>query len=57
MILLANLSAYRCGHKTETALIRVYNDIVINGSYLGLLDLSAAFDPTDHDFINSNTSS
>ena len=47
-------SAYRCGHSTETALLRVYNDIVTmvgkgNGSYLVLLDLSAVFDTIDHD--------
>ena len=44
-------SAYRCGHSMETALLRVYNDIVGkgNGSYLVLLDLSAAFDTIDHD--------
>ena len=47
-------SAYRCGHSTETALLRVYSDIVTmvgkgNGSYLVLLDLSAAFDTIDHD--------
>ena len=47
-------SAYRCGHSTETALLRVYNDIVTmvgkgNGSYLVLLDLSADFDAIDHD--------
>ena len=47
-------SAYRCGHSTETVLLRVYNDIVImvgkgHGSYLVLLDLSAAFDTIDHD--------
>ena len=46
-------SAYRCGHSTETALLRVYSDIVTmvgkgNGSYLVLLDLSAAFDTIDH---------
>ena len=38
----------------ETALLRVYNDIVTtvgkgNGSFLVLLDLSAAFDTIDHD--------
>ena len=42
-------SAYKCGHSTETALLRVYGDIVStigkgNGSTLVLLDLSAAFD-------------
>ena len=47
-------SAYRCGHNTGTALFRVYSDIVTmvgkgNGSYLVLLDLSAAFDTIDHD--------
>ena len=46
-------STYRCGHSMETALLRVYNDIVTmvgkdNGSYLVLLDLSAAFDTIDH---------
>ena len=44
----------RCGHSTETALLRVYNVIVTmvgkgNGSYLVLLDLSSAFDTIDHD--------
>ena len=47
-------SAYRVGHSCETALLRVYNDIVTtvgkgNGSFLVLLDLSAAFDTIDHD--------
>ena len=47
-------SAYRAGHSCETALLRVYNDIVTtvgqgNGSFLVLLDLSAAFDMIDHD--------
>ena len=47
-------SAYRAGHICETALLRVYNDIVTtvgkgNGSFLVLLDLSAAFDTIDHD--------
>ena len=46
-------SAYRAGHSCETALLRVYNDIVTtvgkgNGSFL-VLDLSAAFDTIDHD--------
>ena len=47
-------SAYKPGHSCETALLRVYNDIVTtigrgNGSMLVLLDLSAAFDTIDHD--------
>ena len=42
------------GYSCETALLRVYNDIVTtvgkgNGSFLVLLDLSAAFDTIDHD--------
>ena len=46
-------SAYRAGHSCETALLRVYNDIVTtvgkgNGSFLVLLNLSAAFDTIDH---------
>ena len=47
-------SAYRAGHSCETALLRVYNDIVTtvdkgNGSFLVLLDFSAALDTIDHD--------
>ncbi len=46
-------SAYRCHHSTETALIRVYNDIMraLDGGKVGvlvMLDLSAAFDTVDH---------
>ena len=42
-------SAYKAGHSCETALLRVYYDIVTtigrgNGAMLVLLDLSAAFD-------------
>ena len=46
--------AYKTDHSCETALLRVYNDIVTtigkgNGAMLVLLDLSAAFDTIDHD--------
>ena len=47
-------SAYKTGHSCETALLRVYKDIVTtigrgNGAMLVLLDLSAAFDTIGHD--------
>ena len=46
-------SAYRTGQSTETALIRVNNDIMMSIDkskpvVLVLLDLSAAFDTVDH---------
>ena len=47
-------SAYKCGHSTETALLRVYYSAIVttigkgNRSFLVLLDLSAAFDTIDH---------
>ena len=46
-------SAYRQSHSTETALLRVTNDILQmldsgNLSILSLLDLSSAFDTIDH---------
>ena len=51
-------SAYKKAHITETALLRVQNDILssINarkGSFLILLDLSAAFDTVDHELLLS----
>ena len=47
-------SAYKAGHSCETAMLRVYNDIVTticrgNSAMLVLLDLSADFDTIDHD--------
>ncbi len=49
-------SAYRAGYSTETALLRVHNDIVSSvdngkGVFLVLLDLSAAFDTVDHEIL------
>ena len=45
--------AYKAKHSTETALLRVYNDVMLcidqgKGCILVLLDLSAAFDTVDH---------
>ena len=49
-------SAYRANHSTETALLRVVNDILYEVDnrkivMLNLLDLSAAFDTIDHDIL------
>ena len=46
-------SAYRQGHSTETALLKVVNDLFLslnkgNISVLALLDFSSAFDTIDH---------
>ena len=49
-------SAYRAAHNTETALLKVQNDITTlihqrKGVFLVLLDLSAAFDTITHDIL------
>ena len=49
-------SAYRKGHSTETVLLKVQNDILMNMNckhvtLLVLLDLSAAFDTVDHNIL------
>ena len=49
-------SAYRRNHSTETALLKVMNDILLNMNkqhvtILVLLDLSAAFDTVDHSIL------
>lgn len=46
-------SAYRCGHSTVAAILKIFRDVVdaaANGrvALLGLLDLSAAFYTVDH---------
>ena len=49
-------SAYRKGHSTETALLKLQNDILMNMNckhvtLLVLVDLSAAFDTVDHNIL------
>jgi Reverse transcriptase (RNA-dependent DNA polymerase) len=49
-------SAYRAHHSTETALVHLYNEVVLaidNGEVgeLALLEMSAAFDTIDHDIM------
>ena len=49
-------SAYKAHDSTETTLVRVFNDILLNvdsesGSFLILLDLSSAFDIIDYDLL------
>ena len=54
-------SAYRRGHSTETALRKIYNDILMAMNrqevvLLVLLDLSAAFDTVEHSVLLSRLS-
>ncbi len=49
-------SVYKPNHSTETALVRVQNDILMSvdskrGVVLIMLDLSAAFDTVDHSLL------
>jgi len=49
-------SAYRANHSTETAVLRVFSDLVAasdagNISLMALLDLTAAFDTVDHEIL------
>jgi len=51
-------SAYRKHHNTETALLKIQNDLLLsadnkNISIIALLDLSAAFDTIDHSILIS----
>ena len=55
-LLNANQSAYKSSHSTETALLKIQNDIALSvdsgkAVALTLLDLSAAFDTIDHSLL------
>ena len=50
------MSAYQKYHSTETAVVNVYNDLLLEAdqgqmSALRLLDLTAAFDMVDHELL------
>ena len=52
----ATQSAYRQFHRTESAVLKVYNDLLLAAdsglvSALCLLDLTAAFNTVDHDLL------
>ena len=58
----ANQSSYRKNYSTETALLRVKNDMLLNmnkqhATLLVLKDLSAAFDTMDHNVLLSRLDS
>ena len=51
-------SAYRKFHSTETAVTKIYNDLLLaadrgqlSALSLGLLNLTAAFDTVDHELL------
>ena len=48
-------SAYKSKHSTETALIKITNDLLLeaDNQHVVFLDLSAAFDTVDHDMLLS----
>ena len=52
----SNQSAYRKFHNTETALVKIMNDLLLSAddkkiSVIALLDLSAAFETIDHEIL------